>query len=76
MAELFFCEGLFHDQGTHLGTYLQLLQTPVLVLELLHLRHKRNVHTPELGTPLKNRGVADPMLPTQNKNWRAGFGLL
>ncbi len=46
------------------------------LLETHHLRHKRNVHTPGLGTPLIKRGVADPMLPTQIKNWRAAFGLL
>jgi len=64
MAGQFFCEGLFHDQGTHLRIDIELLQTPILVFEFLHLRHQRHVRATELSLPLVKRGVADPMLPT------------
>ena len=76
MAGLLFCEGLFDDQGPHLRIGVHLLQTPVLVFELLHLGHQRRVHTAELGALLVKRSRADAVFTTRIRHRRIGLSLL
>ena len=46
------CEGLPQQVRAQLRVDIKSLEAPILLLELLHPRHQRDIHAPELGVPL------------------------